>query len=261
MRKKLIILSALCLFLCLACFSAYFILRGGRSPEAPEATTATPTAAAPTEAADQTTALEVTTKAPYKSPIDFQSLQKRNADVYAWLEIPGTTISEPVAQSPTDDNQYLRHDLDGNYTIAGTLFTEHAYNGTSFDDIVTIIYGHHMLDDTMFGNLQMYYSDEETFREYENITVYQPEKELHYQVIAAVPYGNQHILYYHKGFPTTEEVESFLSEIYQIRGFGVNRRDRSEIESTDRFLILSTCLQGNRNKRYLVIARLTGVLS
>mgnify|MGYP000660001169 CR=1 FL=1 len=50
----------------------------------------------------------------YVSPIDFASLQERCPDIYAWLEIPDTDISYPVAQN-ADDTWYLTRDIDGNY--------------------------------------------------------------------------------------------------------------------------------------------------
>ena len=265
MNKKFLTAGLVCLVLCAACAAGYFILHRGsvKTPQPikfEDVTVSQPT----TVPADSTAVTDpdaTEAKAPYLSPIDFNKLKAENKDIYAWLMIPGTTISDLVVQSPTDDNQYLRHDIYGNYTIAGTLFTEHVYNGKTFDDRVTIIYGHHMLDDTMFGNLQMYYSDADTFEQYKEIVVYLADKELHYEVFAAVPFSNQHILYHYNSFPTQTEVDTFLQEIYRVRGFGVNRRDDVQIGEQDRLLILSTCLQGDRTRRYLVISRLTDVLS
>lgn len=39
----------------------------------------------------------------YKSPVDFDYYQKKNPDIYAWIEIPGTDIDHPVLQNPDDD--------------------------------------------------------------------------------------------------------------------------------------------------------------
>ena len=79
------------------------------------------------------------------------------------LRIPGTKIDYPVAQHAEKDNFYLRHDIHGKFSANGTLFTEGTYNSKSFDDRVTVIYGHNMASGEMFGNLQEIYSDEETF--------------------------------------------------------------------------------------------------
>ena len=58
------------------------------------------------------------------NPIDFPSLKAEHPDIYAWVTIPDTGVNHPIVQSTTDDNYYLYHDLDGNYTIYGSVFTQ-----------------------------------------------------------------------------------------------------------------------------------------
>ena len=72
---------------------------------------------------------------------------ERYPDVYAWLSLPGTRIDYPIVQRFGDDSYYVQRDLDGKHDPAGTLFTEYQYNSKSFEDPVTIIYGHHMRND------------------------------------------------------------------------------------------------------------------
>ena len=122
----------------------------------------------------------------YKSPIDFDELKKQNLDIYAWIEIPGTEISYPILQNEDDDSFYLNHDVDGKKDSAGSLYTEHEYNSKDFSDIVTMIYGHDMLDGRMFGKLQEYYSDSDFFKRNNEIDIYIPEKEIHYIIFASV---------------------------------------------------------------------------
>lgn len=197
---------------------------------------------------------------PYFSPVDFGTLQKRCADIYAWLDIPGADISYPVAQSQTDDTFYLEHSIDGNADKNGTLFTEHIYNSRTFSDPVTIIYGHNMRSGAMFGFLQEQFSDPEWFASHEEIIVYQPERELHYRVFAAVPYGTKHILYQYRCFRNLSSVTEFLDVIYNIRKFGTNYRKDCTVTQDDRILILSTCLPRSADGRYLVLAVLEEVV-
>ena len=72
------------------------------------------------------------------NPIDFPSLKAEHPDIYAWVTIPDTGVNHPIVQSTTDDNYYLYHDLDGNYTIYGSVFTQ-SMNATDFSDPVTIV--------------------------------------------------------------------------------------------------------------------------
>ena len=95
----------------------------------------------------------------YKSPVDFDYYQKKNPDVCAWLEIPGTDIDHPILQNPDDDEYYSRRSWNKKKSSKGSLFTQATYNSTDFSDPVTIIYGHRTNDGSMFGQLQKTYSD------------------------------------------------------------------------------------------------------
>ena len=119
-------------------------------------------------------------------PVDFEKLQEEHPDIYAWLEIPGTEIDYPVVQRSGDDGYYLRKDLDGHYSIAGTIFSESHYNGTDFMDPVTLLYGHNINNDTMFGELQNYV-ESLTLDESAVFYLYHPERKLTYQIFAGVP--------------------------------------------------------------------------
>jgi len=176
-------------------------------------------------------------------------------DVYAMLRIPGTKIDYPVAQNAEEDNFYLRHDINGKFSANGTLFTEHAYNSKSFDDRVTVIYGHNMASGEMFGNLQEIYSDEDTFNTYKDIYINTNGKDLHYRVFAAVPYDNTHILYHYGRFQNPDSVGEFLDSVYSTRDFSVNISEDDKPESGEKILVLSTCLKGNYSKRFLVLAK------
>ncbi len=132
----------------------------------------------------------------YESPVDFASLQEMNPDIYAWLYIPETDISYPILQSGDgDDEFYLNHDSTGKSSRDGSIFTQGAYNAKDFNDPVTLVYGHHMRSGAMFGNLQEIYSAQGGLKAHQAIVVYLPDRELRYQVFAAVPHDMRHILY------------------------------------------------------------------
>lgn len=189
----------------------------------------------------------------YESPVDFQSLWEMNPDVYAWLYIPGTEINYPILRREGDDGFYLNHDSEGNSSALGAIFTESSYNGTDFTDPATVVYGHHARSGTIFGNLQKLYTAEGGMKEYNEIIVYLPERELHYRVFAAVPFNMRHILYYND-FSDAGAFERFMEQVLSVRSVNAVI-DRETIAAYgDRLLILSTCLTGDRGRRYLVLA-------
>lgn len=190
----------------------------------------------------------------YVSPIDFESLQKANPDIYAWLSIGGTDISYPVLQHPNDDTYYLTHTSSGEKEKKGALFTEKAYNSKEFNDPLTVIYGHHMRSGEMFGKLQETYAEENAMEKYGEITVYMPEEEIRYKVFAAVPYKSYHLL---GNDDTTDPVVfgEFLDSMYRIRAVGAVFDENEKATTEDKVLVLSTCLIGNNKRRYLVLGK------
>lgn len=196
------------------------------------------------------------TDAVYTSDIDFAALQSVNPDIYAWIEIDNTNISYPVVQSPGSNSYYLTHNSDGNYSANGAIYSED-YNALDFSDPVTILYGHHMKSGAMFGKLQQYFSDSSFFEENEIIRIYTEDETLEYGVFAAVPYSNEHILYYND-FTDESVFTSFFSAVLNTRDLEAQYREEYAPEAGDRVLILSTCLASNNSRRFLVMATLLG---
>ena len=117
-----------------------------------------------------------------------------------------------------------------------------------------MLYGHQMLAGTMFGKLQQVYSESNALTEHGDITVYLPEKEMHYKVFAAVPYDNRHILYTYD-FTSKRRYNAFLNSIFDVREIGAQHSTDVSVTPEDKLLILSTCLQGNSHRRFLVVAK------
>lgn len=192
----------------------------------------------------------------YVSPIDFEKVKEENRDIYAWIKILGLSVDYPVLRKPGDDDYYLRRNLRGKYSVAGCLYTQAKYNGDDFSDRVTIIYGHNMTDGSMFGMLEDTYSNSEDFEKYSDITVYLPNEEKHYRVVAAVPYSNLHIMVQFNRFEIDEDVlnfEKFISDSKETKAV-YNRQ--WEPNRKDKLLILATCQKSNYNRRYIIVAKL-----
>ena len=94
------------------------------------------------------------TDAPEDMLVDFDALATINPEVVGWIYIPGTNINYPVVQGQ-DNDYYLNHLFDGTINAAGCIFLD-AANASDLTDPHTIIYGHHMKDNTMFADLVRY---------------------------------------------------------------------------------------------------------
>ena len=86
--------------------------------------------------------------------VDFDSFIEQNGDVVGWLFCENTPINYPVLQS-TDNNYYLRKMINKKYNIAGSIFMDYR-SQSDMSSLNTIIYGHNMKNDTMFGTFTEY---------------------------------------------------------------------------------------------------------
>lgn len=253
-KKALGLLIAVLGVLCVVCGA--LLLQGNPTPVTAEPSPSPTVEATPSPAPAETpepVSSQLETEEPYVSPIDFASLQAQNPDIYGWLRIPGTEFDFPLVQRQGDDSFYLTHNSDGEEDPAGAIFTESAYNSADMEDPVTVAYGHQMIAGTMFGKLQETYSQENALEDYGEVIVYLPEKELHYQVFAAVPYDNRHILYNYD-CTDSRRFNAFLNSIYEVREIGAQFASGVTVSTGDKVLVLSTCLAGNSQRRYLVLA-------
>ena len=243
-----------------AIYSGYRVFRSTYAPAPSKSEAFAPTETAETEKetepVTETAVTEETleTEKSYQSPVDFASLSEVNPDIYAWLRIKDTNIDFAIVQSEVNDQFYLDHNSDGEYSANGAIFSEHEYNSKSFEDPVTLLYGHHMHDGAMLGRMQEYYTDADFFENSPTFTIYTPEAEYTYGVFAAVPYPGDHILYYHD-FTDEQVFTGFFDEIMAERDLSASFREEYAPQPGDKVVILSTCLIGNNTNRFLVMGK------
>lgn len=182
-------------------------------------------------------------------PVSFENMKEINSDLYAWIYIPGTQVDYPIAQAADDDSFYLTHDIYKNYSIYGTIYTEKC-NSKDFNDANTLIYGHEMLNGSMFQNLH-YYEDEEYFNSNPYFYIFTENRILTYQIFSAFQYDDRHIMYAFD-FTQPDEYQSFLNEAMNPQSSIANVRDGVEVTTDDKIVTLSTCDGSNSENRYLV---------
>ncbi len=188
--------------------------------------------------------------------IDFAGLQEVNPDVYAWLYVPDTNIDYPVLQREGEADYYLTHDMEGNSSTAGCIFTQY-YNSRDWTDNHTVIYGHNMRNQSMFATLHNF-EDSRFFDEHSYFYIYTPEYTFVYQVFAAYRASNAHLLLgYH--MEDHDCFQQYLDDVLAQDGIGVNIDRELAVDADDHIVTLSTCVKGQAQNRYLVQAKLAAV--
>ena len=187
-----------------------------------------------------------------ENPIDFKALKKINPDIYAWITIPDTNIDYAVAQSgpDKDDFFYLSHNIEGKYEFKGTIYSE-KQNSKDFTDPVTVLYGHNMLDGSMFADL-LKLQDKQYFRKHKKIYIYTKGHILTYDLIAAYTYDNRHILNTFD-FTDKEDLNTYFESILSPPSMLFNVRKNATLDiNSSKILTLSTCTDNDSSSRFLV---------
>lgn len=179
--------------------------------------------------------------------IDWKALKKRNPNVYAWIEVPGTKIDYPVLQPSADQekNFYLQHNIDDQYSFAGSIYSQKE-NAKDFGDPVTVLYGHNMINESMFGTLRKF-DDPDFFDRHSLFYIYMPGQKLTYKILSYQIGSDDHLLdTYHPN--QAEGFQKFMKAITEKEN-----RIRKGIEVTQamRIVTLSTCSPREKKRRLL----------
>lgn len=202
---------------------------------------------------EQMQVLEPTVKeeTPVEVSIDFASLKKINKDIYAWIDIEDTNVHYPIVQSPTDDSYYLEHTIEGVKGYPGSIYTERV-NAKDFSDFNTVIYGHDMKDGSMFKHLHKF-EDPEFFETHDTVTIYTEKEIKTYRIYAAIVFDNRHLMY-HFNNDDIEDRKAFIQAINGARNMKNLYREGMTIDENSKLITMSTCITGQPDKRYLVVA-------
>ena len=183
--------------------------------------------------------------------IDFEALQKKNADVYAWIYIPDTNVNYPVCQNAQDNAYYLTHGASGEASDVGAIFSEAQFNHKDFQDPVTVLYGHNGYGSTMFSDLHEY-ARSEFLDAHDKVYVYVPGRVYTYQVFSTFMAGDRHIMDVFN-FQSSEGVAAFVDYLKEPGAIDAQVKD-VDVKSDDKILVLQTCNTGAIESagRYLV---------
>lgn len=178
-----------------------------------------------------------------------------NADMIAWLQIPGTAIDYPVMWTPRDEEYYLRRGFDGSRNRNGCLILD---TDSCVSPLTTnlIIHGHNMKSGTMFGTLSNY-EREDFYLEHKNLSLYTREIQRNYEIIAVfysqVYKKSETVFKFYNFFQANTEAE--FDDYYQnIKALSLYDTGVTA-EFGDHFLTLSTCAYHVTNGRFVVVAK------
>lgn len=182
--------------------------------------------------------------------IDFEKLLSINNDTIGWIRFNQDKVNNPIVHT-SDNSYYLKRSFEKKSNQAGAIFMD--YRNTSFNDKNVVLFGHAMLDDTMFGSLQdIFKNDFFDTKENNYIQIYNKDNELLTYQIFSYYIIEKEEYYITTSFKSDSDFNKFIDTITKrsYKKFDV------EVSTNDNILTLSTCSgTGGTSKRKVVHAK------
>lgn len=178
--------------------------------------------------------------------VDFAHLQEINPDLVCWLYIPVLDLSYPVVQG-TDNEYYLHRTFEGTENFAGTLFVD-AEIAQPLKNPHTIIYGHSMKNQTMFGKLKLLLQDD-LYKQEPYFWIITPERSIRYQM-ANIGYTDAGSSVYTLFENADDSYTAYLQEM--TANATVEIEQLPELSENCSLVTLSTCAAAEGTARLVV---------
>ena len=180
--------------------------------------------------------------------VDFEKLLAENPNIVAWIYSEGTVINYPVVQG--EDNLYYVDRLpDGRFNAHGSIFLDYR-NLSDFSDFNSILYGHNMVNNSMFGTLHDYNS-QEYYEKHPYLWIITPDAAYRLDLIAGMVTPSDGDAY--ELFNSLEELHSHLEFALSQSVFDAGEVDLEHIEHV---MTLSTCSYEYPTARVVLIGNL-----
>ena len=181
----------------------------------------------------------------------FEELLAINKDVCAWVTLDNTNVDFPVLQGDTNLT-YINRDVYGNFALAGSIYLD-SRNEHEFHDIVNLLYGHHMDDGEMFGDLDKY-KDETFFNENTTGSLILPDRIYDLETFACLLVGaSEDVIFEPQEYKSNIKT---LLDFTEQNAMYYNKDKIAELRETNgeqQILIFSTCSTEFTDARTIVL--------
>ena len=228
--KKIVYVTVVILLIGIMLISSYFILKNKKEDQKQENTFE--------ELAEILEDKEENKQENTDITINIDKLYEINSDIVGWIKIEDTNINYPVMQTKDRPQFYLRKDFYKKYSQWGTPFLAENCDIKTSDNL--IIYGHHINNSKMFGELEKY-KKREFYEKHRFINFYGKGQFSQYEIISV--------------FKTVVNSEfKFYEFIKKCKEYSLYDME-SNTEFENKFITLVTCDYSMNNGRLVVVAR------
>ncbi|WP_068675021.1 class B sortase [Oceanobacillus sp. Castelsardo] len=175
-----------------------------------------------------------------------QELKRLNEDYVGWVTVDGSEINYPVVHGE-DNDFYLTHNFYKEEDKVGAIFMDYRNPDDSLEPH-TIIYGHNMKDNSMFGSLSNVLESE--FSKDNPIKLDFQNQTYEWEIFSA--YVTRETDWMQIDFESTDRYFSFIRDLKNKSNVDFSK----ELKKDDKILTLATCTSRVSDERVVVHARL-----
>lgn len=183
---------------------------------------------------------------------DYSNVFKLNTDMVAWLKIEGTNINYPVMQTPQKPDYYINKNFYKQPSSWGTPYMEEECDINSSSNL--IIYGHHINNNKMFGELENY-KDKKYYNAHKVIKLITQSEIRAYEIVTVFKttvYEENEFKYYEFiNYKTQQQLNTFINQCESKAFYNTGVK----CTEGDKLITLSTCEYSSKNGRLVVVAR------
>ncbi len=176
---------------------------------------------------------------------DFEDILAINDNVVGWITFPDTHIDYPVAHG-SNDIEYAAKDIYGEPSITGAIYLA-AQNNGDFSDHYNIIYGHHMDNGAMFGDLDKF-EDASYFAAHPSAYLMTPDRNYTLMIFACMQTDAYDNHVYSILRNNRLSIDELCEEIKE------NSAQYREVKTPVKIIAFSTCSDAVSNGRVVVFA-------
>ena len=191
--------------------------------------------------------------------LSFDELVRLNPDVIGWITLDDTAIDYPVVQGE-NNSQYLNRNALGEYSLSGSILmntlkkvlpygkTLFIRKNTDFSDPYSLLYGHHMDYDAMFGGLD-HFTNEGYFDEHRSGELWISGSEYYDLTVVSCLVTDAYDEHVFRVTPEDNDLASLYDYLEDQSVFIADDLDKSEGKH---LLGLSTCTNAGTNERTVI---------
>jgi hypothetical protein len=179
---------------------------------------------------------------------DYKAMLQYNDEAKGYIKLDGTRIQYPIVEHE-DNSFYLKRGSDKVSNGAGAIFLD--YRTAGLDGKMCILYGHNMLDGSMFKEI-MNFRQAEFCKKHPTFDVYVGYKHYIYYVFSTFSAKDDNDEVYKFGFENDKDFQDWINRVSSKSTY---KFDVEKPTTSDKIIMCSTCVDDYGNRQLVCMYR------